>query len=248
MKSIIILLLLSLVTSCSSYINQMHKEFDRADGKPPVRRKSDQFSKYRRQKVQQSYGQTATTTASNPYVVPAVKRDYRPVSSRVKANDLEDNRGDGSLWSGVGERNNFLFTLNKEKKNGDIVLIKVEAKLRNDITNELKRAFPRTVKKVAATTGTEEKQEGATEDQVSTAQAAPATDENVEDKTYDRISSVVVEEISRDHILLRGRKNVLFHERKRTVEVQALVSRKDIGLDDAILSDKILESNVTVLR
>ena len=47
--------------------------------------------------------------------------------------------------------------------------------------------------------------------------------------------------ISNNHILLRGRKNVLYHDRKRTVELQALVSRRDITLDDSVVSDKIIE-------
>ncbi len=48
--------------------------------------------------------------------------------------------------------------------------------------------------------------------------------------------------------LIKGRKNVLFKNRKRMVEVQALVSRKDIGDNDVINSDAILESNVSVVR
>ena len=68
----------------------MHQEFDRADGK--VQRKSDQFSKYRKEKMNQAYGAVASTT-SNPYVVPAVKREYHSVSRRIKSYDLEDNQG-----------------------------------------------------------------------------------------------------------------------------------------------------------
>jgi flagellar basal body L-ring protein FlgH len=64
----------------------------------------------------------------------------------------------------------------------------------------------------------------------------------------DKISSVVVEEINREHLLIKGRKNVLFKNRKRMVEIQALVSRKDIGDDDTLNSDSILETNVAVVR
>ena len=247
MKQTILLSLITLLTlfSCSSYVNQMHREFDRADGRKAPRKK-DKFSQYRKESPKKSFGQT-TNMRENPYVVPAIKRNYRPLAqARVKAKDLTDNSGDGSLWSGVGERNNFLFTLNREKKNGDIVLIQVASKLKNEITNELKRAFPKQIKKKAEPTGATDSTAAATPE---VAPAAPANDESdSKEKTYDRISSVVVEEISGDHLLLRGRKNVLFNERKRTVEIQALISRKDIGLDDAVISDKILESNITVLR
>ena len=68
------------------------------------------------------------------------------------------------------------------------------------------------------------------------------------DNAQEKISGVVVEEINREHLLIKGRKNVLFKNRKRMVEVQALVSRKDIGDNDIISSDAILESNVTVVK
>ena len=79
---------------------------------------------------------------------------------------------------------------------------------------------------------------------------ASATEEPTgeDGKVYDRISSVVVEEINKDHVLIRGRKNLLYKNRKRLVEVQALVSKKDITVDDTLDSEKILESSITVLR
>ena len=54
--------------------------------------------------------------------------------------------------------------------------------------------------------------------------------------------------INKDHLLLRGRKNVLYKNRKRVVEIQALISRRDIASDDTLLSNRIIENNISVIR
>lgn len=240
-----------LLTSCAGYISQMHKEFDRADGYEAPVKQSDKFAMYRQQNQMPQYQKKPLVNSeSNPYVVPAVKRNYEDTAApakRFKAGDLADNRGDGSLWSGQEGRNNFLFTQNEKKSNGDIILIKVAGKLKNEITAELKRAFPAPVKQDAA------KKDGGKEPASAAAEPPPASadEKNVDastDKVYDRISSVIIEEINEDHLLLRGRKNVLYHNRKRVVEVQALVARRDILTDDTVNSNQILESQVVVIR
>ena len=67
-------------------------------------------------------------------------------------------------------------------------------------------------------------------------------------KVYDRVSTVVIEEISKDHLLLSGRKSILFKNRKHLIEVQALVARRDVAVNDEVDSNSIIESNITVLR
>ena len=59
---------------------------------------------------------------------------------------------------------------------------------------------------------------------------------------------MVTEKISKTHLLIRGRKEVLFRRRKRLVEVQALIARKDISIDDKVSSDKFIESSVRIIR
>jgi flagellar L-ring protein precursor FlgH len=250
-KVLILVITSFLLTSCANYISQMHREFDRADSTPPPAQR-DKFALYRQNQMRAQ--KTMINTANNPYVVPSVKRDYAPENiqrKRFKARDLADNGGDGSLWSGNEGRNNFLFTENRKKRNGDIILLQVGGKLKNEITAELKRAFPSPVKKKKKGDEPEGESEDAGKAPASTAAAGAGEDKEVDtnnDQVYDRISSVVVEEINKDHILLRGRKNVLYKNRKRVVEVQALIARRDVMTDDTIHSNKILESRVTVLR
>ena len=63
-----------------------------------------------------------------------------------------------------------------------------------------------------------------------------------------RISSVVTEEINNLYVIVRGRKEVLFRKRKRLIEIQGLIARKDISPDDKITSDSFLESSIKIIR
>lgn len=246
LKNIFLFVLFLNLSSCANYINQMHKEFDRADGVEQVPRhaKTDQFNMYRKYQ----YNPNARVNSSNnPYVAPATKRQYTNstnVRKRYKANDLIDNQNNGSLWGQTAQSNdNFLFTSNNKKSNGDIILIKVEEKMKQEITAELKRAFPSPISAPPANKDPKAAQAPG---------PAPASnagqDNEKADVVYDRISSVVVEEINKDHLLLRGRKNVLYKNHKRVVEIQALISRRDVASDDTVLSDRIIENNISVIR
>lgn len=245
----LIILSLFFFSSCSNYIAQMHREFDRAEGiKPPAER--DKFAMYRRNQRMMPRQKPVINTESNPYVVPSVKRKYssQDKNKRFKANDLADNAGDGSLWSGVEGRDNYLFTENDQKSHGDIILIKVAGKMKNDITAELRRAFP---SPVSNREESKEEDKGKEPASASTAASGGGDDQNVDastDKVYDRVSSVVVEEINKDHLLLRGRKNVLYKNRKRVIEIQALVARRDVMDDDTINSNKVIENQVSIVR
>lgn len=257
MKSNTFFLLLSLLTltSCSTYMNSIFKDFEQQERMNSEVDVADGFDQYRHPKRRTSteYNRLdrTVTTGNEKNLAPSVKRQYKAEKEAVKrytASDLTDNGNDGSLWAG-SDPNAFLFSSNKSKNSGDIIQINVLARLKNEITMELKKAFPdnpfdskgkgeskpEDPKAPGATTEKPEKREVASE--------AP-----MNDTAQDKISGVVVEEINREHLLIKGRKNVLFKNRKRMVEVQALVSRKDIGENDIVSSDAILESNVTVVR
>lgn len=243
---------LFLFTSCASYVDNIYRDLDRGERDAEVDIQDDQFDRFRNTKRRTSSvynkpkGKRDVSTANQNYVEPTVKRQYQEEKvalKRTTASDLTDQGNDGSLWAG-NDSGQFLFTTSKSKNSGDIVQINVLSKLRNEITLELKRAFPENP--FEAKPSTEEKdKDGAT---ASAPKASKDSADLSEQGATDRISSVVVEEINREHLLIKGRKNVLFRNRKRLVEVQALVSRKDITDDDMINSDAILESNVSVVR
>lgn len=225
----------------------MHRSFDRHDKKGVTPKTRDKFAMYRNQKYKHRPSRypvkRRTSTRYSRNHAPTVKRKYyskAKTRQRYRADDLNDNADQGSLWNQEAGASASLFTNDSDKRMGDIVLINIFKKLKSEITAELKRAFPRPKKKAkknSPKTGKPEK----------TAAKAPEKDKDA-DKAFDRISSIIVEEINKKHVLLRGRKSLIYNKRKRLVEVQALVSRRDITNDDSISSDQILESTVSIVR
>lgn len=256
-KLFLILIPLLFLTSCAGYVNGMYNQLDREEAQANKRNptKGDKFAFYRQKgrpvAGQESQEAPTLSTSERRVVDPAVKRQYVPsteTKKRFKAEDLQDNSGNGSLWTGEG-KDNSLFASKHEKQNGDIVVINVMANLKNDITAELKRAFPgESPAPAAATAAAKPATPGAPAEKAAAAAPGAEGDATDQGKVYDKISSVIVEEINREHILVRGRKSLLFNSRKVTVEVQALVPRKGITEDDSIDSNSILESNVRVVR
>jgi flagellar L-ring protein precursor FlgH len=250
-------LILFFITSCSQYVNNLHRQLDREEKVTTDRKHHhngdmrDRFAAYRekdrfnRANDKRPINNPVTySLGSDPggTMKPPVKREYRP--QRYQADDFKD-EGDntGSLWANQGNSAS-LFTYQNDKHMGDIVIINVLENLRNDISAELKRTFPDRPKR----TGKELKEPA--EDKKAAQAPAPSpmgTDNDIDMKVYDKISGTVLEEVSKDYILLRGRKEVIFKKEKRSIEVQALVSRKDIMENDYVNSDKLLESRVYVL-
>ena len=252
-STVLLLSSLTLLASCSSFIDGMYRDLERSERMAADDENEaypDQFDQYRKNtkrrtssvynKPGRNRGDVSTNTQNT--VNPEVKRQYQDEKvalKRVTASDLTDTGNDGSLW-GSGDPNAFLFATSKSKSAGDIVQINVLNKLKNEITLELKRAFPENPYEG-------KKPDGAAATPPAAVAAAATTPAEAAD-AQDKISSVVVEEINREHLLIKGRKNVLFKNRKRMVEVQALVSRKDISDNDMVNSDAILESNISVVR
>ncbi len=243
MRLLLILLTVFNLSSCASYIAKMHRQLDGELGHQDNGKRRDNFDQFRRAPRRNSNYQSPNkfSSSNQRYISPKVKRQYAPMTNsrkRYTANDLNDNDNSGSLWTNERGPATNLFIDTKRKSNGDIILIHVKNKLKNEISMELKRVIP--------PPPTKKKDDEKGKKPASTA-AAPENNDN-ENKIYDKISGVVVEEIKENHVLLRGRKYVLFNNRKRMVEVQALVARRDIASDDSVDSDSILEQSIKVLR
>lgn len=260
-----LLILMVLFTSCSSYINSVYRDLDREerahiDSEDEAQnREFDQFDQYRKNtkrrtssvynKPKKNRKSQELTTEDQRIVSPNIKRKYQDEKTALKrttASDLTDSGNDGSLWTS-NDPNAFLFSTSRSKNTGDIVQINVMNKLKNEISLELKRAFPDNPYEQKAKTkgGDGDKND---DNKNPTSASSPAESSSTSGDPQDKISGVVIEEINREHLLVKGRKNVLFKSRKRLVEVQALVSRKDIADDDVINSDTILETSVSVIR
>ncbi len=251
--SLLTLSFLLLLGGCSSFINNMHRQMDKEyesqrKGSAYSDRRFDQYRK-RPQSAQRRY--SGPTTNSQQSIQPTVKRYYKTTpqeKKRYRADDLVDNGSDGSLWAGTGN-DNYLFSSDKIRKIGDIVLINVQGKLKNEITMELKRMFPPLVpKKKKDGTPAAPAADANAGDNADASNMDEETKDSNRDKVYDRFTSIIMEEINRDHMLIKAQKNVLYKKRKRLIEVQALVAKKDIRPDDTIDSNDFLETTIQVIR
>lgn len=250
---IIPLLLLLFFVSCANYVNNIHRQIDREekvsrnDNRDEMRQ---HYSPYKnrfdrsgdKRPINNPHTFSLSDGSPSGQVKPPVKREYRP--QRYQAEDFVDSDNSGSLWANQGSSAS-LFTYQNDKRTGDMVIINVLENLRNQISSELKRVFPDRPKKVAQ--GEKEKGDGKKEQPAPSA-IGPGKDEEMDMKVYDKISGTVMEEISKDYILLRGRKDVIYKKEKKSIEVQGLVSRKDIMENDYVNSDRLLDARVFILK
>lgn len=238
--------MLSCLSSCANYIKNIHSQIDYEERKrsgnirPPSAAQKQGYRRGDARPIQNpvTLGEASTRNTSNYY--PNVRRQYQDDPNyRYKASDLLDNDNSGSLWNGT-HGDNFLFVTNNIKKEGDFVIVDVRKKLKENITEELKRHFPERPTKKSKKE--DEKKTDKEEPQV----AKAASDKP--DKVYDKIPTKVIERINSDYLLLRGRKEVLFQKQKRYIQFQGIVSSKNITDSDSVSSDKLLEPQITVLR
>jgi flagellar basal body L-ring protein FlgH len=238
---------LLLLFSCSSYLDKVYRKLDNETAKSDFKndnRNSDNFNFYRRRgRDARPVQNPQTLTSSNSKTLnPLIKREYVPENkkkARYTANDFEDNSDSGSIWMQPGS---YLAYTDNKKKTGDIILINVKDGLQKDIALELKKNFPDEKKKKPDTSVKTAKTE--------TPEPAKAGEDKgpENEQIHDKVSSIVIEEINKDHVLLKGRKYLLYKNQKRLIEIQALATRRDISAGDSIESDQLLETNVTILR
>ena len=242
---LLILIYLIFISSCARYVSKIYKQLDR-EQRIMKKRKVDVFDQFRDSKASNNSLNSPISTKETRKLKPSTKRLYKrkaPFKKRLSADDLNENSNQ-SLWFGNGFDNDF-FVENKRKKSGDIILVEIKPTLRNIITRELKKAFPKRKKKKIAQTGEK------TEEKKPTPEANEQDNEKKEsslDETVGQLSSVVTEEINNLYVIVRGRKEVLFRKRKRLIEIQGLIARKDVSPDDKVTSDNFLESSIKIIR
>lgn len=263
LKSILILgLLIEFISGCSNYINKIHEGINKDLGIVQKERNYNKFDFLTNSNKKRNTKYNSSTQISNkdvPAMAPPIKRNYNSKRGRLKASDMVDQSNEGSLWSNHGQ-DNFLFSPNKVKKVGDIVSIEVQGKLKQEITLELFRTFslPKKMKdSLASKDKSKDKEKGPEKkpgEEGDGSIASKIDEENKklgnlsEDKIYDHISGLIVEEINKDHIMVEGRKELLYQNRKRVLQVKGLIARKDVNDEDKVFSSAMLESTVSFIR
>jgi flagellar L-ring protein precursor FlgH len=238
-----------MLSSCAQYVSQFHKQIDN-DEKRHAGHRHDPYAAYREQGFRKVGPDARPIT--NPHSISAmnpVKQFHQNEEGqttegkpRIKARHFADDGSSGSLW--VSHEGSTMFTTEISKKVGDLIIINVMENLRNQISGELKRSFPEPVNPVAKKDDSAKKEAAPKPD----TPAGNSEKDEIDTKVYDKISGVVAEEINRDYFLLRGKKEIVFRKNKHLIELQAMVSRKDIIDNDNISSDKLVESRILILR
>lgn len=242
--------LLPFIVSCNSLIEKYYKQIDSANPSTSTsaqasnqsvvnKKKYDSFAIYRKYKDQEDFDGIPTTQNSKFYS-PEIKRRYE---KRIKAIDLTDQSNPGSLWYDRGQEN-FFFSQNDAKRIGDIILIHVYKKLKDKIAQELSRFSTNPHPKGNQMSSLESNEENEDADKG----ALPENKKNTDEKIYDQISSVVIETINRDHLIIRGIKEVLYKKNKHMIELKGLVKRTNVDDSDIIKSNDFLETSIKVIR
>jgi flagellar basal body L-ring protein FlgH len=261
MKKTFIFVLL-LLESCAQFVEKIHQQIDYDSGE--AKSNTAENSPYGKLKTKKSdvipikdpitYTLTGEESTEN--------MNYAPVKmeKRFKAADFTDTEPSGSLWAAYDDSTSF-FSTGSIKQKGEIVVIDVMESLKNTISKELRGKYP--LKSALASqnivTLANDKnrapasQPSATGPASAEAEQGKEKEKEKEDKEeadiiYDKITTKIFSEVDKDHSLIKGRKEVYFRNRKRLVEIQAIVKKADIDSGSRIKSDSIIESKVTVLQ
>ena len=96
----------------------------------------------------------------------------------------------------------FFPQVEVRKEKGDLVTINVYQKLKDQIASEISRFYPEQTKK----------------DSSDTAVAAPNEKEADAKDVQDKISVVVTKEVRENHLILTGRKQLIYNDNRHLVE------------------------------
>lgn len=237
----LILLFFVFLSSCASYVQSLHRQIDNEQRAKMAQRMKNNNNTGDARPIHNptTLGNYPSANNSKQFNPQNAARYNSKGTRRYKASDLIDNESDGSLWSGDNSES-FLFVTNNLKRKGDIAIVEVMDTLKDKIQQELKRNFPEPVKSKKG-----KKEEPKEESKPS---EVAKTSPNNANTVHDKISATVIEQVNKDYLLIRGRKEVMFRKFKRYFEFQALVAQKDITAQDTVSSDKLLETKINVLR
>jgi len=225
-------------TSCGSFVAGLHQQIEAEEnsGKPRQMIQKQSLSQKYRDKFAMK---NRINMQNNPSYLPAGKN--RKGTVHTKASDLVDNSNANSLWA--NQDNGVFTTYSKQrKKPGDIIIINVENDMKTDIDAELERVFPKPVPRKKAGSDKDKNAEKKEE-------PAPAVADSPESSTkQDKISGFIIDTVNADYALVHAKKETIHHNKKRFVDIQALVPYSDILDNTAISSSKMIQVNILVKK
>lgn len=249
---------------CSSFVDKVHQQISMEESGTSPTQDGPSGNPY----PDQSYGKLKTKNKDKMIIKDPISFtlsgedsnmniNHQPlqVKKRFNTSDFVDSDPSGSLWADYDDTSSFFATANSRKV-GDIVVINVLESMKNSITKELRKSFPLAPifqsNSIVSALNEENSKDVASTDARAPASATESAekkeDNEVAEIVYDKISARVSNEASKEHVLIKGRKEVYFRNKKRLVEIHGLVKKSDIDPTDQIKSDQLIESKVIIIQ
>lgn len=217
----------------------------------------------------------APSVASHPNLPPAVKRNYKNGNRATRADFVDEELYDGSLWGANGQ-SNYYFSKNKVRSIGDIITVNIESNLVKDTALEIRRTLTEKEREIELDAAKERVavgSKGANKDQLASSAAAPErkpADEKSGDaeagsakkvtladidvtpsmgiKEGDTMMAEIIERYPNGNYKIRGTKRVPYRSGYRMVHVVAVARGQDMSDEDVITSGKLYEYRVEAVR
>jgi hypothetical protein len=140
MRAIIALFaILMFLTSCSSYINSLHRQISREERAQSAQSRAPQRRGYINDR--KPINNPVTLNGAPNQLTPKLERDLeRMRKRRMKSSDLVDNSQAPSLWNGSSDES-YLFIKQNVRRPGDIVIIDVHSNMKIKFKRSLKELF-----------------------------------------------------------------------------------------------------------
>jgi flagellar basal body L-ring protein FlgH len=217
----------------------------------------------------------SSTYSNNPNVAPPTQRQYRNGSRATRADFVDDSQNEGSLWASGGQTN-YYFTKNKVRSVGDIVTLKIEKELYDNISTEVRRGLTpgekdreilfaqerinkdTAAKSEALATAAPTRapaSDGSEPEAVATPTARDATVADIDVskslavKVDDTMMAEIVERYPNGNYKVRATKRIpLKSGAPRLMSLTGIARGPDIGEDDVVPSGKLYEYRIEALR
>ena len=230
--------------SCSSYVEKAYVYPDKSgyNRYNQIQKKEISRGIASRNSTSSNSSSRNNRTSRRKDFLPRTKMRYLKRNSSgletKKVNDLRDNGNDGSLWKWRGQENYF-FSRNNSKKNGDVVTIEIKKNLHNSILDEIHNHILKKSKGIRMKRYSLKRE--------ISSEKKPGNSSKI-DEVYSKIPSIIVKNKEDGYLVVQGEKFFFYKNKKNLVRVKALVRKSDIDPRDIVDSDNILNINISVLR
>lgn len=194
--------------------------------------------------------------------------DSAPRRRYNRADFIDTDNGDTSLWNPQGQ-SNYYFARNNRFEQGDLVVVTIDRMLKREIQYALWKSLPSEQRRIRkkrepASEGKTDPKTGAATPPAAPAETANARPSEAEeraaaeesakssmstnDKDSDMIRMEIVENMGNGLVRLQGQKRVIYRGRPRFIDVSALVRGREIDDQAKTNSQSFLDMRTRVVQ